>query len=313
MADEDNHDQGKFLEGVKRKLATFFPEDAYSFTRQAVEDGLERGDFMVKASDILPYLQTALLDDKVLEVELDGLTRVYFSKVYDDIPDLIEEEIDGEVIIEEPDYSPGDYLQLMSHVVLLPLEPGMGNLAMRGSQRVMIRLFTTSSAIELGMFFQDMALVRDLPVLRLGFPVIARQVRGTRAFRAKVPADLDFSLFVKGKRKRRKDMETRAVDISAQGMAFTISKTEQKSFKEDENINVQLIIDGKMVAKVNCTVRHISKIRSKESIDYNCGVQFDLRTRSIAAAIETIVATVQRAHLKELSDLSEESGLELIV
>lgn len=311
MSDDVN--QEKVLESIKNKLVTFFPEDGYSFTRTAIEEGLENGDFLAKATDLLPYLQTALLDEKTLEVELDGLTRVYFSKVHDDPPDLVKEEIDGELFIEEPDYNPGEYLQLMSHIIILPLEPGMGNLSMRSSQRVMIRLFTTSSAIELGAFFQEMALVRDLPVLRLSFPVIGRLVRGTRAFRAKVPADMPFTMLVEGKQEHRKDIRTRPVDISAQGMAFTISKTEQRLFTEDENVKLQLFLDDELQVEVNGTVRHIAKVRRQKGIEYYCGVQFDLRTRSVAAIIETLMATVQRAHLKELSDLSEESGLKLIL
>ncbi len=310
MNDESND---KVLDSIKKKLVTFFPEDAFSFTRKTVEEGLEHGDIMVKATDILPYLQTALLDEKTLEVELDGMPRVYFSKVYDDPPEMVEEEIDGETVQIPPDYNQGDYLQRMSHLIILPLEPGMGNLSMRHSQQVLVRLFTSSSAIELGAFFDTTTLVRDLPVLRLKYPVIGRHVRGLRIFRAKVPADMLFSIEIKGKQNQRDSIETRPVDISVKGIAFSIEKSEQKLFKKDETLIIQLTINNDQPVKIHCTVRHVSKIRSKQSIEYLCGVEFDLRTRSLASAIESIVATVQRAHLKELSDLSEESGLKLVL
>ena len=300
-------------QNVQKKLSLFFPEDSYSFTNQAIDDGLESGDFMVKPVSILPFLQTALLDDKILEVEIDGMTRIYFSRLYDELPELEEVELeDGEISLEEPEYTAGDYLKLMNHVICLPMEPGMGNLTFRNSQKVVIRLFTSSLAIELGTFFQELAVVRELPVLRLAFPIIGRKIKGTRAFRAKVTLEMDFELFVKGKRKRRPDIQTHAIDISTNGMSFEIQKEEQRLFKEDEICSIQFILNGEPLTKVNGTVRHNSKIREKKGIQYRIGVQFDLPTRSLAATIETLVATVQRVHLQELSDLSEESGIDLI-
>jgi hypothetical protein len=301
------------LQNIQKKLGLFFPEDAYSFTRQAIEDGIDSGEFMTKPAQILPYVQTALFDNKILEVELDGMTRVYFSRVNDDIPDLEEiEDEDGELQLQEPQYTTGDYLKLMNHVICLPLEPGMGNLHIRNSQKVMLRFFTSTSAIELGTFFQDLAMVREIPVLRLSFPLIGRQVHGARAFRAKVPRDMLFTIMIKGKRRKRSDIQTHPIDISSAGMSFEIQKEEQASFREDEVVNIRFFLEGEMHLKVDGTVRHISKVRNKKGIQYTIGVQFDLSTRSLAANIETIVAAVQRAHLKELSDKSEESGIQLV-
>jgi len=313
MTTDEEEKKEQALQNIQKKLALFFPEEAYSFTRQAIEDGVDSGEFMIKPVEILPYIQTAFLDDKMLEVEMDGLTRIYFSRIYDDPPELeeVEDELE-DIALQEPDYTAGDYLKLMNHIICLPLEPGMGNLHIRNSQKVMIRFFTSSSAIELGTFFQDLALVRDIPVLRLSFPVIGRQVRGARVFRAKVPADLNFTLLIKGKKRKRSDIRTRAIDISSEGLSFVIQKEEQKLFKVDEICSIRFFLDGEMYVKVSSTIRHISKAREKKGIQYRCGVQFDLSTRSLASNIETIVATVQRAHLKELSDKSEESGIALV-
>ncbi|AGF76746.1 PilZ domain-containing protein [Desulfocapsa sulfexigens DSM 10523] len=301
------------LLNIKKKLSLYFPEDSYSFTKQAIEDGIASGEFMTTVADILPYVQTALFDNKILEVEIDGTTRIYFSRIHDDTPDP-EEVVNelGEVELQQLDYVAGDYLKLLNHIICLPLEPGMGNLHIRNSQRVMIRFFTTTSAIELGTFFQDLALVQDLPVLRLSFPVIGRQVQGARAFRAKVPASMGFTLLVKGKKKHRPDIKTVPIDISSEGLSFEVQKEEQLLFREDEICNIRFFLLGDMHVKVNATIRHISKIRNKKGIQYCCGVQFDLSTRSLAASIEAFVATVQRAHLKELSEKSEESGITLI-
>ncbi len=83
-------------------------------------------------------------------------------------------------------------------------------------------------------------------------------------------------------------------------------------FREDETCQLHFFLDGELHIKVNKKIRHISKVRNKKGIQYCCGIPFDLATRSLATTIEFIVAVVQRAHLKELSDKSEESGIVLI-
>jgi len=107
----------------------------------------------------------------------------------------------------------------------------------------------------------------------------------------------------------RPDIHTEPIDISADGLSFNIQKKHQSMFQEDEICTVHCIIDEEMQIKFKGTVRHISKVREKKGIQYRCGLQLELPTRSIATDIETIVAMVQRTHLKELSEISEESGI----
>jgi hypothetical protein len=307
----ENESAEGHLQRVQRRMALFFSEEIY--TLSMLEEDVETGDVFYKPTEILPYLQTALMDEKILEVEFDGLTRVYFSRVHDHPPELeTDDEDGGGKEHADPEYNQGDYLKLMTHLITLPLEPGIGNLYVRHSKKVLIRLFTTTYAVELGTFFQELTTVRDLPVLRLDFPVIGRIVRGGREFRAKVPETMKLRVMVMGKR-RHKTLTARVTDISASGMAFSITKEQQSLFKLDETRTIELLLDDLMLVRVNGNVRHISKIRGKKGTEFLCGLQFDLVTRAVAAKVESIVAQVQRAHLKELSDLSEESGLDLIV
>jgi hypothetical protein len=305
---EDNKNNSLF-ERVQKRLSLFFPDMVY--TREIVEESLEAGEIFLKSIDILPYLQTALFDEKIIEVELDGMSRVYFGRIYDDLPDLVPTEVDGETVMTEPKYQPGEYLKQMTHIISLPLEPGIGNLNIKSTHKILLRMFTTSYAVELGTFFQDTTVVRELPVLRLAFPVIGRLVRGAREFRAKVPEKMDLKVLVVGKRKQD-SVTTRIVDVSASGMSFSIKKNQQEFFRINEVRTFEFIIDGLMVVRLNGNIRHVSKIRGKKGTEYICGVQFDLVTRSLASKIESIVASVQRAHLKELSDKSMASGLDLI-
>lgn len=293
---------------TQKRLELFFKDQVFS--TEFVSEALDSGDIFTKPSEILPFLQTSLLDEKVVEVEMDGMTRVYFSRVYDS-PVFVEDDEDekGEPVIH-PDYKPGDYLQSLSHVITLPLEPGIGNLHIRHSKSIVLRQFMTSYAVELGCFFQDMAEVKDLPVLRLGFPVIGRILRGAREYRAKVPIKHNLQIMIIGKRKQS-TMTSRVVDISASGCSFSIKKEEQSLFIVEESRTFEFIHEGMLIVRLTGKVRHVSKIRGKNGSEFICGLQFDLATRAIAAQVEGIVATVQRAHLKELSDLSEESGLSL--
>ncbi len=306
---ESDYQKAK-IDNTRKKLELYFPDEVYS--NSLVERGLEEGDFFYRANDILPYLQTALLDDKILEVELDDLTRVYFGRIYDDLPDLEINELDGQVELSEPKYTDGDYLKRMTHIISLPLEPGMGNLHIRYTKKIVLRIFTSSLAVELGTFYEDMCLVRDLPVLRLAYPVVGRLVRGAREFRAKPPADMDLRIMVTGKRKHG-TIKTRIVDISARGMSFSIRKKEQSFFKMDETRTIDFVMNGMMTTQVKGVVRHISRVRGKKGTEFICGVRFDLVTRALAAEIESLVATVQRAHLKEMAKLSQNSGLNLIL
>lgn len=307
----DEEKKEEILKSVKTKLTLFFPEVAGSYTYQAIEDGVEDGEILAKAKDILPYLQSAFFDDKVFEVELDGMTWIYFSRLHDDLPDLVEENVDGEVVLREPDYSPGEYLKKMTHLICLPLEPGMGNIRIRNSRRVMIRVFTSTCAIEMGTEFQDLTVVRELPLLRLAFPVIGRQVKGVRAYRAKMPEDSGYTLFVEAKYKRP-NMTCRPVDISFLGMSFAVTKEEQKMFRVDEVCRVRLFHGEEMKVQLTCKVRHISKVRGAKGTEYVCGIQFDIHTRVLASDVEAIVTMVQRNHLKELAEKSEELGINLI-
>ncbi len=307
MAEEYTEAQ---VEDAKEKLELYFPDKVYDdvYLNKILNDG----DVFFLNTEVLRYLQTALLDNKILEIELDGMEGVYFGRIYDDLPELEEKEVSGEKVLVEPNYSSGDYLKEMTHLISLPLEPGMGNLHVRYTKKIVIRIFTSSMAIELGTSYEDMCLVRDLPVLRLAYPVIGRLVRGAREFRAKPPMDLDLLVMIMGKRKHG-TIKTRIVDISNRGMSFSVKRKEQTQFRAGEKRAMEFVLNGMMIARVNGKIIHSSKVRGREGTEYICGVEFELGTRAVVAEIEQLVATAQRAHLKELSRLSKNSGLNLIL
>lgn len=293
---------------LHQRLALFFADMVYS--SEMIEEALDNGDIFYKPLDILPFLQTALLDEKIVEVELNGITQIYFSRVHDHPPDTEKEE-ETNAVPEASDYSPGDYLKTMSHLITLPLEPGMGNYSIRFSSRILLRFFTATYAVELGTFFQETTAVKGLPVLRLDYPAIGRIVRGSREYRAKVPENMDIKIIVVGRR-RQKTITTRLLDVSASGFAFAITKEQQDLFRIDEKRSMEIVIGNIQTVRINGLVRHISKIRGKKGTEYICGIHADLETRAVAAQLEGVVAAVQRAHLRELSELSMTSGINLL-
>jgi len=293
-------------EDIKRKLHHFFPGEKYSPDRLA--EDLATGDLLNSKEAILPYLQTALLDEKVIEVQLDGMPMVYFSRLKDDVP-AEEEENEGDD--PQPEPTEGSYLTALHHLITLPLEPGLGNLHLRYSRAIILRMFTNKFAVEMATTFEDLVTVDDIPVLRLAFPELARIAHNVREFRAKVPDGLHFIVALTAEDDSL-ELEARPVNISIRGMAFAASKKEQRLLKVNSLYSLKFFIDDELLLRIDATIKHLSRLRKRSGIEYICGLEFEPQTKTQTAVIESIVAMVQRAHLKELSEKSYASGIKLI-
>lgn len=297
------------IDDITRKLQLFFPDERFS--AKTVEEDLANGVILSGKEAILPYLQTALLDEKVLEVQLDGMPMVYFSRLKDGIPVPFEANVAADTYATQYETAEGEYLAAMSNIVTLPLEPGLGNLHLRYSSRIILRMFTSTFAVEMATTFEDLAKVHDIPVLCLAFPELGRIVRNAREFRAKVPDSLNFvaSLEIDDE---TPEMDTRPVSVSIRGLSFSVNKKEQKLFKVNTLYSLKLFIEDELLIRIDGTVRHLARIRKRSGIEYLCGIEFDFQTKTQAAVIESIVAMVQRAHLKELAEKSDATGINLI-
>lgn len=311
---------------IKNQLQQFFPGEI--FTESSVEEALQNGDIFSTPDEILPYLQTALLDKKIIEVELDGIPRVYFTRIEDDPPETEEDDQHGpdgsntdeinenneseadENDENEAEYQEGDYLREKSHLITLPLEPGLGNLHLRHSRIITLRMFTKAYAVEFGATFADLTKIEELPVLKLNYPDIARVLRNAREYRAKVPESLDFVATIDTE--SDEEIIATPVDISVKGMAFACTKHDHRMLRIDDILDFKLYIDDELLVFMKGEVRHLSKIRKDRTIEYVCGVEFELDSQTTAAAVESLVAKVQRAHLQELAALSDKSGIDLI-
>ncbi len=294
---------------IKRKLQHFFPGTRFSV--KTVEEDLANGLILAGREPLLPYLQTALLDEKVIEVELDGMPMVYFSRLKDDISNPSEGELDGETVETQQKNEEGQYLMAMSHIVTLPLEPGLGNLHLRSSRGIILRMFTNTFAVEMATTFEDLATVQEIPVLRLSFPELARIVHNAREFRAKVPDSLNFVVSIAAEDDSL-ELESRPVNVSIRGLSFSVNKKEQKLFRINTMYSLKLFIEDELLVRISGSIKHLSKIRKRSGIEYICGIEFDFQTKTQTAVIESIVAMVQRAHLKALAEKSHATGIRLI-
>ncbi len=263
-------------------------------------------------------------DESLLEVEMGNITRVFFCRVLDHPPQEIEKESGKETDppqepiqedvddtdIEEEKYNKGDYLNQVEHIILTPLEPAEGNYLISTSPRIIVRALTSQAAIEFCCYFREKTRVDNMSVLELTFPKVARQVKGAREYRVKVPNDLNMEIVVTRQQGRLK-FTTRPMDISMTGMSLYDPMGKESSLQTDDRISFRIVVNEKRLMRLNGVVCHVTRLRDSKGLQYVFGVQFDLATRALAADVEQLVATIQRARLRELSEIEDEYGVNL--
>jgi c-di-GMP-binding flagellar brake protein YcgR len=149
-----------------------------------------------------------------------------------------------------------------------------------------------------------------MPVLKILFPTVARQVKGAREYRVKVPTDLDLEFAVSRKKGSLK-FKTRAMDISMSGMSLYDPNGRHSTLKTDDKVRFQIIEGEMLLMTLDAVVRHVTRLRDSKGLQYIFGVQFDLASRSLASDVEQLVATIQRARLRKLSEIEGEYGVNL--
>ncbi len=285
----------------------FFP--GVSENPEVFTAAVDSGDLIVDPDKLINLLQSCLHDEAIIEVQFDDLTRVFFCRLLDHKPELEEIESDGVVMLVEPEYTKAEYLAKGDHLIITPVEPSIGNFLICSVGRVLLRLLGSRCAFEFGCFFEEKIRVRGMPVLKCSFPLFARQVRGARAYRAKIPKDMELTIQVE-RQGRRENFSTCPIDISVEGMMFVDPFGKYSDLREEEKIWMELYWPRGRSLKVNARVAHVSRLRDKKGIQYCCGIQFDLATRALARDIELLVAGVQRRRLRELSEISDQFGVD---
>lgn len=310
------------IEYASEQLNFFFPTLAMDIDTEELRQKILEKTILLDPQHILPYLQSALYDEKIVEMHLDNSRDVYFSTLRDYPPSDEPEEISGNIENSDEDldedkdaYRYGDYLKSCKNIVSLPVEPGIGNVNLRRSSRVMLRLYTTSTTIELGACFHSLVEVEGIPLLNLSFPTIARVIQEDREFRARVPKTFNLRLHVARSRKWKK-FDAKLKDISPKGLGFIVPRELVKAFAVECIVKGTLVLtqDGKS-SKVDILgeVKHTTRMRIDKSIEYTCGIFLHFHNPTDASKVERLVAQTQRAHMREITAKSDAYGVDLMM
>ncbi|MBU1565151.1 MAG: PilZ domain-containing protein [Proteobacteria bacterium] len=292
------------------QLRQFFPESNY--TAETFEQCVESGELNIREEFFANTLKGALLDESLVEVQLHGLSQIYFCRILDKPYDAaVEDDGEGEENADALEYEKGFYLDEHDYAIITPLEPSMGNYLIGSfhdtNNRVLLRIVSSSQAIELGCFFDGRSQIGDMPALKLTFPFVARKTKGTREFRAKVPKDMGFQVRIE--RAKKKPIATTPLNISFSGMSLLDPMGRHSNLKVGENLLCVLQIPKEKDVLVDASVIHLTRLRDSKGTQYCFGVRFLFSKPTIKSFIEKIVGLVQRKYLQELSNYEEMFGV----
>ncbi|MGL1932402.1 MAG: PilZ domain-containing protein [Desulfotalea sp.] len=286
-------------ETIYKQMKRFFPDEV--FTKELVKEKVDEEDIFTSNTVILPYLQSALLAEKIVEFKIDNTPRVFFTR-FNEMPYPDDDEVKRR---------PGQYLEEFQSVITLPIEPGIGNMMIRKSLKVVIRIFTSLYAVELGAEFKSVIFGEEGNLLEFSYPTIGRIVRNAREFRAKVPKKMNLRLAIRQVRNSEK-INCEVADVSAKGMGVILPRACRKMLEIEEAITAEVTLNGEMLFSVSCRVRHLSKMRSDNEVQFTCGLQLDLASNEQLKAVEGLLAKVQRIYLQDLANQSLRHGVSIL-
>lgn len=292
------------------QLRKLFPESTY--TVETFAQGVQSGELHIQEDFFVNTLKGALLDESIVEVQLQGLSQVYFCRILDKPYTVADgENTEAGKSAEELAYEKGLYLDDHDCVIITPLEPSMGNFLIcspaQSKAMVLLRSMSSNQAIELGCFFDGRTQLGDIPALKLTFPFIARKIKSAREFRAKVPKEMGFQ--VKCERVKKKPITTTPLNISFNGMSLLDPMGRHSNVKPGEELLCVLQIPKESDVLVEATVIHVTRLRDAKGTQYCFGVRFLFSKPTIKTAVEKIVGLVQRKYLQELSNYEEMFGV----
>jgi PilZ domain len=270
----------------------------------------ERYELLVEKKLMLPFVQTLFFEERLIEIQVDHGTRIFFGALWDHLPDLEEQEADGVPLFVEPEYQEGSYLKELDHLVLSPLEPVVGNLKVRTSSTVLLCFYAGTNAVELGTRFLRADTIQGTSVLIFEYPIVGRIIRGNRPFRAKLPNNLDMMAHIRHFEKHDKGIDCDIIDISSHGLSLEHEQLMEK-FHIGDKIVLTILSPFDKPLEINGTIRHFARIRTKQGNSNVCGVQLDLESRALAGIIEELFAKIQRVFIRSLSERTEGQNIHL--
>ncbi len=297
-----------------KDFALFFPRMQLTETDGKVT-GLQDSDtyeLLSEKAKMLPFLQTLFFEERLIEIQVDRGTRIFFGALWDHRPELEEykEDEDDEPVLIEPDYQDGAYLKELDHLVLSPLEPVAGNMKVRSSNTTLLCFYAGTNAVELGTRFIKAENVRGAQVLLFEYPTVGRIIRGNRPFRAKLPQDIELIANICDCSQHSRCIDCSVMDISSQGLSLEHEEI-MNTFSMGDMVRLTILSPICEPLEINGTIRHFAKIRTKQGNSTICGVQLDLESRSLAELVEQLFAKIQRVFIRNLTERTEDQDIHL--
>lgn len=295
---------------VLTQLRELFPESQY--TAETLEQGLRSGELEVEEEIFSNVLKGALLDESIVEVQLHGLSQVYFCRILDKPYEITtDNDIENTNTTDDHVSERGLYLDDHDCLIITPLEPSMGNYLIgspaHSNAPVLLRYIVSNQALEFGCYFDCRTEAGDIPALKMTFPFVARKTKSAREFRAKVPKGMGFEVRVE--RVKKTPMKTTPLNISFNGMSLLDPLGRHSNLKAGEQLLCILQIPKENDVLVDATVVHVTRLRDSSGTQYCFGVRFIFSKPNTKTSIEKIVSLVQRKHLQELSEYEEMFGV----
>ncbi|MBU0664496.1 MAG: PilZ domain-containing protein [Proteobacteria bacterium] len=266
------------------------------------------------ANRIQRHLQTALLEEEVVEVQMQDRSRTFFSHMVDELPPLEEfTEEDGSVILQEPEYQEGSYLQRRELLLIAPMEPVNGNGLIRRSQQVFFRFPIGTNSLECTSRFLAIQTVRGNPFIALEFPTSCQELTQRRYYRSKLLIENLSKVIV-----HLPDKEVAIcslLDIGVNGLAFE-NPWPPPRLSLGMHVSIQLEIPDFPSYRLSGVVRTLINCRKKKdchAVSCRCGIQFSVEDIQVANQPERAVAAIQRGHLRILRERADEAGIELML
>lgn len=303
------------------KYADSLPTDEATTGEDGEKKIPKRYDSVVEdPMQIIKMFELAYMDEEQLEVLIGGQVRLHFAPLVDHVPDptpvldedgeqMIDEE--GELLFKKKMYVKLSYFKEMERIILEPLVPATGNLALRkiADADCLLRFYNGVKSLEFPVVFQKFIQVEKQPALQFSFPTKMGVIQKRRHYRVKMrPVD---QIVIQISSEILPTFTPKLVDISSGGLAVCQNLAADK-WPVGSQIQVRIRGDQGEFIKVDGYLRNNRPVTRKMAKTGLChlrdtifGIQFDLSDRTKEQRINELVYRLQQAYIARLKELME--------
>lgn len=278
------------------KLDEEFFKNPIDGISQHFENRLEN--LVVDQQIIRRRLIDAFTDGAVVELFLPGSQRNFLCQLMEHDRGILEEyeREQGETLCcltgmdatgEQP-----------SSIVISPLEPRTGNLQIMRAHRIVLRIYLGEHAYEYGTYLKGRTTVNGYQGHVLSMPVVSRTLNNVRLYRVNLSDETSFpvKLSIEG---TDVEVNSQALNISAQGIAFQIPESLQCNLGKETVVSLSLSPRQAKPTEIPAVIRNHNKIRKAHTVKEFCGAQFTFPNDLAASYMGNLSATIQRYQIRQ--------------